>query len=210
VSPAQVWADRGLVDRSRYLHASGIFEPGDFGEGAGFYVNATQAPWSTNFKMYDYVLDELPRLVEADFPAEKNRRSIMGHSMGGHGALVVGLRNSKEFASVSAFSPISSPTRCPWGEKALSNYLGKNSQEWDLYDASLLIEKVAQPIPILIDQGDTDEFLEKQLKPDLLIAAGKKKNHPLTFRMQAGYDHSYYFISTFIKDHLEFHARHLR
>jgi len=194
----------------RGLDIPGLKDSWDFGEGAGFYVNATQAPWSTNFNMYDYVLDELPRVIEADFPVQKDRRSIMGHSMGGHGALVIGLRNPKEFASVSAFSPISSPTRCPWGEKALSNYLGKKSEAWDLYDASLLIEKVTQTVPILIDQGDGDEFLEKQLKPDLLVAAGKKKDYSLTFRMQAGYDHSYYFISTFIKDHLEFHAQHLQ
>ena len=207
-------ADLGLMlvtcDTSpRGLTIPGIKDSWDFGEGAGFYVNAIQSPWSTNFNMYDYVLTELPKIIEAEFPAEKNKRSIMGHSMGGHGALVLGLRNPREFSSISAFSPISSPTRCPWGEKALTNYLGPKSPAWDQYDASLQIEKVTtHKLPILIDQGDADEFLEKQLKPDLLSAAAARVDYPINLRMQPGYDHSYYFISTFIKDHLEFHARY--
>jgi S-formylglutathione hydrolase len=206
-------ADLGLIlvtcDTSpRGLVIPGIKDSWDFGEGAGFYVNATQSPWSTNFKMYDYVLTELPKLIEAEFPAHPSKRSIMGHSMGGHGALVIGLRNPEEFTSISAFSPISSPTRCPWGEKALTNYLGSKSPAWNDYDASLLIEKASKKIPILIDQGIADEFLEKQLKPELLTAAAIKVDYPINLRMQPGYDHSYYFISTFIKDHLEFHMRY--
>jgi len=194
----------------RGLSIPGIRDSWDFGEGAGFYLNATQAPWSTNFKMYDYILDELPKVIEANFPAQKGKRSLMGHSMGGHGALVIGLRNTKEFASLSAFSPISSPTRCPWGEKALTKYLGPKSRTWDLYDASLLLEQTMTELPILVDQGDNDEFLEIQLKPHLLATAAKSKNYPFTFRLQSGYDHSYYFISTFINEHLDFHALHLK
>jgi S-formylglutathione hydrolase len=206
-------ADLGLIlvtcDTSpRGLAISGIKDSWDFGEGAGFYVNATQLPWSTNFKMYDYVLNELPKLIESEFPVQPGKRSIMGHSMGGHGALVIGLRNPKEFTSISAFSPISSPTRCPWGEKALTNYLGPKSVAWDDYDASLLIEKATKKLPVLIDQGVADEFLDKQLKPELLTAAATRVDYPINLRMQPGYDHSYYFISTFIKDHLEFHARY--
>lgn len=213
---AQIYAaNLGLIlvtcDTSpRGLNIPGIKDSWDFGDGAGFYVNATQAPWSTNFKMYDYVLSELPKIIETDFPAQKGRRSIMGHSMGGHGALVIGFRNAKEFASVSAFSPINSPTRCPWGEKALSHYLGPKSPAWDQYDASLLLEKATHKLPVLIDQGDGDEFLEKQLNPELLVAAAKKADYPINLRMQHGYDHSYYFISSFIKEHLEFHARFLK
>jgi len=208
-------AELGLIlvacDTSpRGLSIPGIKDSWDFGEGAGFYVNATQRPWSHNFNMYEYVLDELPKVIEADFPVQKDKRSIMGHSMGGHGALVLGLRNAEKFASISAFSPISSSTRCPWGENALSKYLGPKSPAWDQYDASLLLEKTVRKVPVLVDQGEGDEFLEHQLKPELLIGAAKKTDFPMTFRMQPGYDHSYYFISTFIKDHLEFHAGFLK
>lgn len=180
----------------------------DLGLGAGFYVNATQAPWSRNYHMYDYVVKELPALVEELFPVT-DKRAISGHSMGGHGALVVGLRNPERYASASAFSPISNPMNCPWGQKALSTYLGEDRQGWSDYDASELLQFSESELPILVDQGDDDAFLAEQLKPEALRASAQISKHPLELRMQPGYDHSYYFIASFIDEHLRFHAHHL-
>lgn len=177
----------------------------DLGQGAGFYVNATQAPWSRHFRMYDYVVDELPRLVEAHFPAN-DRRSISGHSMGGHGALVVALKNPGRYRSVSAFSPIVAPSQVPWGEKAFAAYLGDDREAWRQWDATGLIAQAKERLPLLVDQGDADEFLAGQLKPELLRAACKAAGHPLDLRLQPGYDHSYYFIASFIGEHVAYHA----
>ncbi len=184
----------------------------DLGVGASFYVNATQVPWIHHFQMYDYVVDELPALVEQHFPVS-GRRSICGHSMGGHGALVVALRNPQRYQSVSAFSPIANPTDSPWGKKAFSHYLGNDEKSWRGYDATLLIEASASSRsirpPMLIDQGDADEFLTEQLKTERLVTACKTANYPAQINMRAGYDHSYFFISTFIENHLRFHAKAL-
>ncbi len=180
----------------------------DFGLGAGFYVNATQAPWSQHYHMYNYVAHELPALIEANFPAT-NQRSISGHSMGGHGALVCALRNPGRYQSVSAFSPIVNPMHCPWGEKAFSNYLGEDREQWRQWDTCELIATASERLPLLIDQGDKDGFLAEQLKPELLRAAAAAADYPLTLRMQPGYDHSYYFIASFIDDHLRHHAKAL-
>ena len=177
----------------------------DFGLGAGFYADATEQPWKRNYRMRSYIERELPALVEATLPADLNRQSIMGHSMGGHGALAIALRNPHRFSSVSAFAPISSPMRCPWGEKALGGYLGENREAWLDYDATALIAKGARVKELLVDQGTADGFLETQLKPELLKDACEKAGIALTLRMQEGYDHSYFFISTFIEDHLRWH-----
>jgi len=180
----------------------------DLGQGAGFYLNATAAPWAAHYRMYDYIVQELPDLIEANFPANE-RRGICGHSMGGHGALTIALKNPGCYHSVSAFSPIVAPTQCPWGEKAFSNYLGDKRADWQAYDATELVATAHERLPILIDQGDTDEFLETQLKPELFAAACNQAEHPLTLRMQPGYDHSYYFIASFIGDHIAHHAQSL-
>jgi S-formylglutathione hydrolase len=180
----------------------------DLGQGAGFYVNATQAPWSRHYQMYDYVLKELPQLIGSCFPIS-DKRSISGHSMGGHGALVLALRNRDHFQSVSAFSPISNPVNCPWGQKAFTAYLGEDATAWADYDASVLMQKSTEFLPILVDQGESDEFLEVQLKPETLVAAAKASGYPLQLTLHEGYDHSYYFIASFIEDHLRFHAQHL-
>ncbi|MBH3340476.1 S-formylglutathione hydrolase [Pseudomonas mendocina] len=181
----------------------------DFGLGAGFYVNATQEPFARHYRMYDYVVQELPALIEANFPVSE-KRGIAGHSMGGHGALICALKNPGRYQSVSAFSPISNPMNCPWGEKALSLYLGEERSRWREWDASVLIAEAEEKLPILVDQGDRDDFLEGQLKPQVLQAAAKAAGHPLTLRMQPGYDHSYYFIASFIDEHLRHHAAALR
>ena len=184
----------------------------DLGQGAGFYVDATQAPWAPHFRMETYVTEELAALIDDAFPTTKTR-SISGHSMGGHGALTLALRHPDLFRSVSAFAPISSPTRCPWGEKAFTAYLGDDRAEWAKHDAALLIEGGAAKgayDDILIDQGDADAFLVEQLKPELLTAAAEAAGQTLTLRMQPGYDHSYFFIASFIDDHLAFHAARLR
>ena len=180
----------------------------DLGQGAGFYVNATQSPWDEHYKMYDYVVSELPTLIEAHFPVS-HIKSISGHSMGGHGALMIGLKNPAHFRSVSAFSPISNPSQCPWGHKAFTAYLGNDIEKWKAYDACELLKQSQSPLPILVDQGDADNFLIDQLKPENLIAAAKEKHSNLELRMQKGYDHSYFFISSFIEEHLRFHANHL-
>lgn len=181
----------------------------DFGLGAGFYVNATQEPFAKQYRMLAYVTEELPEIVAAHFPADMARQSIFGHSMGGHGALTIALKNPGKYKSVSAFSPISSPINCPWGEKALGGYIGPDKALWRHYDACALIEDGARVDAILVDQGDADTFLEGQLKPELLKAACAKAGIPLTLRMQPGYDHSYFFISTFMEDHLRWHAARL-
>ena len=181
----------------------------DFGLGAGFYVDATEAPWAANYRMRSYIERELPGIVGAELPADMDRQSIAGHSMGGHGALTVALRNPGRFRAVSAFAPIVSPLNCPWGEKALSGYLGEDRAAWRAYDACALLEDGARVAEILVDQGEADPFLESQLKPQLLEAACARAGVELTLRRQAGYDHSYYFISTFIEDHLRWHAERL-
>jgi S-formylglutathione hydrolase len=181
----------------------------DFGQGAGFYVNATQAPWSTHFQMRSYIETELPALIAANFPADMSRQAITGHSMGGHGALTIGLRNPGRFKSISAFAPIASPLHCPWGEKALAGYLGPDKTAWRAYDACALIEDGARVPDLLVDQGGADNFLEEQLKPHLLSRACDDAGIALTLRMEPGYDHSYYFISSFMADHLRWHAERL-
>ncbi|MGB7481756.1 MAG: S-formylglutathione hydrolase [Burkholderiaceae bacterium] len=181
----------------------------DFGVGAGFYVDATEAPWSGHYRMYSYVAHELRELVLAQFPARADRVGIFGHSMGGHGALTIALKNPELYRSVSAFAPIAAPMQCPWGEKAFSGYLGADRDSWRAYDASELMRGLKAPFPhgILIDQGTDDQFLEKQLLPERFEAACAAAGQPLTLRRQPGYDHGYYFISTFIEDHLDFHQR---
>jgi S-formylglutathione hydrolase len=182
----------------------------DFGQGAGFYVDATEAPWATHFKMRSYVEQELPALIEAEFPADMTRQGITGHSMGGHGALTLGLRNPGRFRSVSAFSPIVAPSQVPWGEKALAGYLGEDRAAWRQHDAVALIEDGARVPELLVDTGTADEFLEVQLKPELLEAACRDAGIALTQRLQPGYDHSYYFVSTFLGDHVAWHAERLK
>ncbi len=183
----------------------------DFGKGAGFYVDATEEPWAKNFRMRTYVQDELPALIGAEFPmADMARQGIFGHSMGGHGALTIALRNPECFRSVSAFAPIVAPLQCAWGEKALGGYLGPDRTAWRAYDACALIEDGARVEDILIDQGDADGFLVEQLKPELLADACKAAGIDLTLRMQPGYDHSYNFISTFMMDHVAWHAERLK
>jgi len=182
----------------------------DFGKGAGFYVDAVQAPWATHYRMRSYIEQELPALVAEHFPVDMTRQGITGHSMGGHGALTIGLRNADRFRSVSAFSPIVSPLNCPWGEKALSGYLGPDKATWREYDACALIEDGARLPDLLVDQGDADSFLHEQLKTGLLVMACRKAGIPATIRMQPGYDHSYYFISTFMADHVGWHAARLK
>jgi S-formylglutathione hydrolase len=181
----------------------------DFGKGAGFYVDATEPPFAEHYRMYSYVTAELPELIAAVFPADMARQSITGHSMGGHGALTVALKDPGRFRSVSAFSPIVAPGRVPWGEKALGGYLGSDRFAWRAHDAVALIEDGARASEILVDQGTADSFLERELKPELLAAACAGAGIPLTLRMQEGYDHSYYFISTFMEDHLRWHAERL-
>ena len=183
----------------------------DFGKGAGFYVNATEDPWAANFRMRDYVERELPELVADEFPMlDLSRQGISGHSMGGHGALTVSLRNPGRFRSTSAFAPIVSPLNCPWGEKALGGYLGGDRAAWREYDACALIEDGARLPELLVDQGTADQFLDEQLKTRLLDEACRKADMPATIRMQEGYDHSYFFVSTFIADHIAWHAERLK
>ena len=181
----------------------------DFGKGAGFYVDATEAPWAANFRMRSYIERELPALIAAEFPADMDRQGITGHSMGGHGALTIALRNPGRFRSVSAFAPIVSPLNCPRGEKALGGYLGPDRTAWRQYDACALIEDGARLPDLLVDQGTADNFLDEQLKPHLLAEACDRAGIDATIRMQAGYDHSYYFISTFMADHIAWHADRL-
>ena len=181
----------------------------DLGQGAGFYVNATQAPWAQHYQMYDYILTELPTLLEAQLPLS-DQRAISGHSMGGHGALVLALRNPQRFTSVSAFAPIANPLNCPWGQKAFTAYLGDDRTTWEDYNASLLLAQYRGDLPMLVDQGDADNFLSEQLKPQTLYTAGMQAKANLLLRMQPGYDHSYYFIASFIEEHLRFHDGYLQ
>jgi S-formylglutathione hydrolase len=180
----------------------------DFGSGAGFYVNATRQPWSAHYNMFDYVTEELPALVEQYFPVT-DKRAISGHSMGGHGALICALKNPGRYASVSAFAPIANPVNCPWGEKAFSGYLGDDRESWKAWDACELVATAKEKLPLLVDQGEADNFLKEQLKPEALEAACEAAGHPLELRLQPGYDHSYFFIASFIEDHLRHHARAL-
>ena len=181
----------------------------DLGQGAGFYLNATQAPWAPHFRMEDYVVQELPALIEQHFPAT-GARGIAGHSMGGHGALTLALRHPGRYRSVSAFSPIVAPSQVPWGQKAFSTYLGDDRAAWAQHDAVALIAGASERLPLLVDQGEADEFLAGQLRPELLQAACEAACHPLTLRLQLGYDHSYYFIASFMGDHVAHHASALR
>ena len=182
----------------------------DFGQGAGFYVNATQEPWAKHFNMRSYVEEELPALIASNFPVDMDRQSISGHSMGGHGALTVSLRNPGRFRSTSAFSPIVSPLNCPWGEKALSNYIGDDRAAWREYDACALIEDGARIDHLLVEQGRADDFLDEQLKTWLLEDAVREAGMNAKIVMQEGYDHSYFFVSTFIADHVKWHAERLK
>ena len=181
----------------------------NFGLGAGFYVNATEAPWSKHYYMYNYVVEELPALVNGALPLDPTRTGISGHSMGGHGAITLGLNNPERYKSISAFAPISSPMNCPWGEKALGNYLGSDREHWKKHDSAECVRSAAKQLPLLVDQGDADGFLEEQLKPELLASACADADYAATLRSQPGYDHSYYFIASFIGDHIAFHAAHL-
>ncbi|EML1931178.1 S-formylglutathione hydrolase [Citrobacter freundii] len=182
----------------------------DLGQGAGFYLNATQQPWATHFRMYDYLRDELPALIHSQFNVS-DRCAISGHSMGGHGALIMALKNPGKYTSVSAFAPIVNPCRVPWGEKAFSAYLGEDKTQWTEWDscALMLASKPTDAIPTLIDQGDSDQFLAVQLQPAVLAEIARQTAWPMTLRIQPGYDHSYYFIASFIEDHLRFHAQYL-
>jgi len=178
----------------------------DFGAGASFYVDATTEPWRSHYQMYSYIVHELPAVVAEHFPAQSERQSIFGHSMGGHGALVCALRNPQRYRSVSAFAPIVAPMRCPWGQKAFSHYLGSDRESWRAYDASELVQTAGYNRPILIDQGTADPFLTEQLLPDVFEQACKAAHQPLTLRLQKDYNHSYYFIATFIEEHIRHHA----
>lgn len=182
----------------------------DFGSGAGFYLNATQQPWSKNYRMCDYIVNELPALIAENFPIDTQRMGIFGHSMGGHGALTIGLKNPDKFKTISAFAPIVNPSNCPWGVKAFEGYLGSDKANWQQYDATCLVEQGAKSRhKILIDQGSADNFLEEQLKPEVFQLACQKAGQDLELRMQSGFDHSYYFIGSFIGEHIRFHVGEL-
>lgn len=192
----------GVADKDQY----------DLGKGAGFYVNATQEPWKPHYRMYDYVVKELPELVEANFPVS-DQRAISGHSMGGHGAITIALRNPRRYRSVSAFSPITNPVNCPWGQQALTAYLGNDRSAWKQHDSCELMRSVGtspeQRLPMRVDQGEADNFMVEQLKPEALEAAAEASDYPLSLYRHAGYDHSYYFIASFIEEHLRFHWQHM-
>ncbi|HAF89573.1 MAG: S-formylglutathione hydrolase [bacterium] len=179
----------------------------DLGSGASFYINATEDKWAANYRMEDYIIHELPKIIGVNFPVVKGKESIFGHSMGGHGALTLALKNPGRFCSVSAFSPICAPSQCQWGEKVFTNYLGENRESWKKHDANELIQNSTLEIPLLIDQGGDDPFLEKELNFELFRNTCEKRNQKLTARLQSGYDHSYYFIATFMEDHIQHHAK---
>ena len=213
----RIAAELGVMLVAPDTSPRGVKLPGDsdswdFGVGAGFYVDATQEPWAKHYRMYSYVTSELPALIDANFATDQARQGIFGHSMGGHGALTIALKNPKRYRSVSAFAPIAAPKTCPWGQKAFTGYLGPDHGQWNQYDATELVAGVkdaaSRPL-ILIDQGSSDQFLERELHPKLFEAACQKAGYPCTLRLQQGYDHSYYFISTFMEDHLRHHARTL-
>lgn len=191
----------------RGLNLPGEDDSWDFGTGAGFYVNATRAPFDKNYRMYDYIVQELPDLIEKHFPVIPDCRSICGHSMGGHGALVIGLKNLDRYAAFSAFAPICAPSQCPWGEKAFTGYLGEDREAWQAYDTCYLLSQMDHVPKFLVHQGTADSFLENQLMPQKLLDTCKAKGHPLTLRMEPGYDHSYFFIATFIGEHIATHAK---
>jgi len=180
----------------------------DFGLGAGFYLDATQAPYAKHYRMQEYVVSELFELVGKHLPVDNSRASISGHSMGGHGALTIAMKHSDQYRSVSAFAPIAAPTQCPWGIKAFSGYLGEDRSAWQANDASVLIASVTKQLPMLIDQGDADVFLVDQLKPEELLASAERVGYPIRYRRQVGYDHSFFFIASFIAEHLRFHAEY--
>ncbi len=180
----------------------------DLGQGAGFYINATQSPWDKHYRMYDYVVDELPDLIDNHFPTN-GKQSILGHSMGGHGALMISLKNPESYYSVSAFAPIVAPSQVPWGEKIMTAYLGENREDWQQWDSCALLEKVENPLPMLIEQGLDDSYLERALKPELLETAAQAVNADVTVNRREGYDHSYYFIASFIEEHLAYHHKML-
>lgn len=208
-------AELGLIVVAPDTSPRGLGLPGeeddwDFGTGAGFYLDAEAEPWRRNYRMYSYVTKELPPLIESNFPAHKNSRGIFGHSMGGHGALVVALKNPQAYRSVSAFAPIANPAAVSWGEKAFSNYLGPDCARWADWDASLLMHKMPFPDSILVDQGLQDQFREAQLRPEALEAAAERSGQSLVLRRHEGYDHSYWFIQSFIEDHMKWHAERLR
>ncbi|MEL6552835.1 MAG: S-formylglutathione hydrolase [Cyanobacteria bacterium J06621_11] len=210
-------AEHGLLIVAPDTSPRGVDLPGendswDFGTGAGFYINATEQPWAKHYQMYDYVTAELPSLVKETFSVKGDRAGIMGHSMGGHGALICGLKNPDKYASVSAFAPIAAPSQCDWGKKAFSGYLGTDQESWAAYDATELVKKENRiATPLLIDQGEADQFLSNgQLLPDVFSTACEQNNQALKLRMQPGYDHSYYFISTFMGDHIQHHAAILK
>lgn len=193
----------------RGLNLPGDSDSYDFGVGAGFYLNATQEPWKDNYQMYDYITKELPELVNKKFPLN-GKESISGHSMGGHGALVIALNSPNRYQSVSAFAPITNPVNSPWGQKAFTGYLGEDRESWNTYDACYLIANGKSKQQLFIDQGQADNFLSAQLKPDALQKACAEYQHPLKIRLHAGYDHSYFFIASFIEDHLRYHAQYLK
>jgi len=193
----------------RGAEVEGEDEAYDLGTGAGFYINATAEKWEKYYRMEDYIMQELPEIIRSNFPVVEGRESIFGHSMGGHGALTLALKHPGRFRSVSAFSPICAPSQCPWGEKAFTNYLGENREVWKKHDANELIQNSTLEIPLLIDQGADDPFLEKELNFELFRKTCEKRNQKLTARLQTGYDHSYYFIATFMEDHLQHHAKAL-
>jgi S-formylglutathione hydrolase len=183
----------------------------DFGLGAGFYLNATEAPWNKHYRMYDYIVTELPSVLEnSSLPLDLSREAISGHSMGGHGAITIALKNPGRFRSLSAFAPISSPMRCPWGQKALRSYLGDDPASWAAHDSTELLGETDERLPFLVDQGDADEFIATQLKPEFLRDAAQAALYPIDLRIQPGYDHSYFFVGSFIGEHIAFHARHLK
>jgi S-formylglutathione hydrolase len=213
----RVAAELGLALVAPDTSPRGVPLPGDsdawdFGVAAGFYLDATQEPWSRHYRMYSYITGELAALVERNFPVDPKRQGIFGHSMGGHGALTIGLKHPERYRSISAFAPIAAPMHCPWGQKALAGYLGADREAWRAHDACELIRALPSASgrpPLLVDQGLADPFLEQQLLPDRLEQACKDAGYPLTLRRQPGYDHGYYFISTFVEDHLRHHARAL-
>lgn len=211
-----VAAELGLIivapDTSpRGVNIEGEDDSYDFGSGAGFYVDATETKWKNNYRMYSYITKELPDVINSNFNTEPQKTAIFGHSMGGHGALICALKNPGKYKSVSAFAPISNPMQCPWGQKAFKGYLGDSQSNWEEYDASVLVKKYnGPPLDILVDQGKSDNFyVDKQLLPENLISACASNKQPIQFRLQEGYDHSYFFIATFMEDHIRHHAKHL-
>jgi S-formylglutathione hydrolase len=210
---AQRWAaDYGVAIVAPDTSPRGVDLPGeddayDFGSGAGFYVDATEEPWVRHYRMESYVAKELPAIIEAGFPVDRKRSGVFGHSMGGHGALTLALKHPDKFRTCSAFAPIAAPTRCPWGDKAFSGYLGADREAWKAHDATELVKTSDWSTEVLIDQGTADGFLDEQLKPDLFLAAARAAGVPVTLRYQSGYDHSYYFMASFMADHIAHHTR---